>query len=241
MPRRGRASPRRQCHHPGRHGRVRQRHQHRAPRRSRPRRSAPRRSASASRAPTPTRSATIRAPTAAPASWWRASRRCAPPRRWRRSDPGRAAELTGAAPTACRLAGDGGRDAGRQSRSARGDRPAGGERPGRRQPALGGVQRPGVPGGRPPGERRGPHPAERPRRRCRARDQPDAVPRPGRGRRGAGDRRRALRGSHASTTAAGSSPRRSATTTSRPAPTFRRPRSCSPTPTTASGRSARNR
>ena len=94
-----------QLHRPGRHGRIRQRHQHGAwqiaasalgmtPDRIRV------------AAPTPTRSATIPAPTAAPAWWWRASRRCAPPRRCARAIRARAAGHAGVAAGDCRLAGD---------------------------------------------------------------------------------------------------------------------------------------
>ena len=73
-------------------------------------------------------------------------------------------------------------------------RPRGGRGACRRQPAIGGVQRPGLPGRGAARDRRGAPPAKRPRRRCRAGDEPGPVPRPDRGRRRPGSRRRALRG-----------------------------------------------
>ena len=59
----------------------------------------------------------------------------------------------------------------------------------RRHPPLGRLQRPGLPGRGLAADRRGADPAQRPRRRRRHGDQPDAVPRPGRGRGRPGARR----------------------------------------------------
>ena len=89
----------------------------------------------------------------------------------------------------------------------------------RRHAALGRLQRAGLRSRGASALRRNPDPAQHPRRRRGDSDQSDAMPRTGRGRRRAGDRRGALRRADRSTPKARSPIRPSAATTSRPSPT----------------------
>ena len=107
--------------------------------------------------------------------------------------------------------------------------------------ALGRLQRAGFSRRGEQGHRRDQDPEERAGGRRRPRRQPDAVPRPDRGRRGAGARRGALRGNGDRREWPSRSIRNSATTTCRRSPMFRAPKCFSPRPPTRSDRWARSR